>query len=277
MNTQQQLLLVVGLLLMLPSNATEQNDGSSAFPPNNVSVEKNAETSTNKNIATPKTAIAEKNTNPWGGGALPVKAEKQYPSNPPVAKNILQPAASVPMPVNVQPPYNTPSNFQQPNFQRSAPMPMAGNFPPTAFAPRNMGYQMPNTNFSNMSPFGNSFSPNSFFNNGAMPTPWSNAGGMNPWRNNNNSALPPFFSNPVNTGRKKAWGDIRHIWPDFYTDFTDEAWDKSVNAPYDMGRMPGGWRAPSLSSPDPVTVGDAVTNQFPPMLEEMGNMMNFAN
>ncbi len=271
MNTQQQLLLVVGLLLMLPSNAAEQNDGSSAFPPNDFSVEKNAEASTNKNTATPKTAIAEKNTNPWGDGALPMKAEKQYPPNPPVAKNTLQPAVSAPMAANVLPPYNIP-----PNFQRSAPMPMAGNFPSTGFQPRNMGYQMPNTSFSNMSPFGNSFSPNSFFNNGTMPTPWSNAGGVNPWRNNNNSALP-FFPNTVNTGRKKAWGDIRHIWPDFYTDFTDEAWDKSMNAPYDMGRMPGGWRAPSLSSPDPVTVGDAVTNQFPPMLEEMGNMMNFAN
>jgi hypothetical protein len=239
-------------------------------------VEKSAEATINKNAASSKTALAEKNTNPWGGGALPVKAEKQYPPNPPMAKNAMQPVASVPKTANVLPPYNNfPANFQQQNFQPSAPM--TGNFPTTAFPPRNMGYQMPNTNFSNMSPLGNSFSPNSFFNNGVMPTPWSNAGGMNPWRNNNNSVLPPFFPNTMNTGRKKAWGDIRHIWPDFYTDFTDEAWDKSMNAPYDMGRMPGGWRAPSLSSPDPVTVGDAVTNQFPPMLEEMGNMMNFAN
>lgn len=76
---------------------------------------------------------------------------------------------------------------------------------------------------------------------------------------------------------KNAWGDERHIWPDFYTNFTGDAWDKMVNAPFDVGRMPGGWRAPSLSTPDPVTVSDAVANQVPPILEEMGNMTNFTN
>jgi hypothetical protein len=87
----------------------------------------------------------------------------------------------------------------------------------------------------------------------------------------------PFSPNQRNSNEKKAWGDERNIWPDFYTDFTEEFWDQGSNAPYDMGRMPGGWRAPSLSSPDPVTVGDAVVNQFPPIMEEMGNMLNFSN
>jgi hypothetical protein len=76
---------------------------------------------------------------------------------------------------------------------------------------------------------------------------------------------------------KHAWGDERHIWPDFYTGATGDLWDKMINAPYDAGRMPGGWRAPSLSSPDPATVSDAVANQMPPIMEEMGNMTNFAN
>jgi hypothetical protein len=265
MNAQRPFLFVVGVLLALSSNAEEKNSTQNSFPPNDFSVEKSTEASTTKstgNIANTDSAISGKNTNPWGT-PISAKVEKQYP--PAVKKGMQVPVPSSVL--NVPPPYNRAANFQQPNVQ----------FPPTAFPPRNMGYQMPNTNFSNMSPFGNSFSPNSFFNNGTMPTPWSNTGGVYPWRNNNNSALPPFFPNTVNTGRKKAWGDIRHIWPDFYTDFTDEAWDKSMNAPYEMGRMPGGWRAPSLSSPDPVTVGVAVTNLFPPMLEEMGNMMNFAN
>ncbi len=77
--------------------------------------------------------------------------------------------------------------------------------------------------------------------------------------------------------KKHAWGDERHIWPDFYTKMTNDMWDSMINAPYDMGRMPGGWRAPSLSSPDPVTIGDAVTNQIPPMVEEMGNMADFSD
>ena len=76
---------------------------------------------------------------------------------------------------------------------------------------------------------------------------------------------------------KKAWGDKRNIWPDFYTGSTGDMWDSMMNAPFDMGRMPGGWRAPSLSTPDPVTVGDAVGNQIPPIVEEMGNMADFTN
>ena len=76
---------------------------------------------------------------------------------------------------------------------------------------------------------------------------------------------------------KHAWGTERNIWPDFYTDSTGDMWDEMINAPFKMGRMPGGWRAPSLSMPDPVTIGDAVTNQMPPMAEEAGNMMDISD
>jgi len=144
-----------------------------------------------------------------------------------------------------------------------------------AYPPKQMNYNTPNYQFSNMQPFGNGFSPTSMFNNNTFPTPWSNSNTWNPWSNGNNSQMP--FFNQQNNNKKKAWGDVRNIWPDFYTEFTEEMWDKSTNAPADMGRMPGGWKAPSLSSPDPVTVGDAVLNQFPPIMEEMGNMMNFSN
>ncbi|HPQ94067.1 MAG: hypothetical protein KDI44_14760 [Thiothrix sp.] len=75
----------------------------------------------------------------------------------------------------------------------------------------------------------------------------------------------------------RPWGDTRYIWPDFYTDFTGDFWDKMINAPSDMGYMPGGWRFPSFSSPDPVTIGDAVANQVPPILDESANFMNFTH
>ncbi len=76
---------------------------------------------------------------------------------------------------------------------------------------------------------------------------------------------------------KHAWGTERNIWSDFYTDSTSDVWDSMINAPFKMGRMPGGWRAPSLSMPDPITIGDAVTNQMPPMAEEAGNMMDISD
>jgi hypothetical protein len=99
-----------------------------------------------------------------------------------------------------------------------------------------------------------------------------------------NPALPRplnIVGKPAFPMRKKpekhAWGDERHIWPDFYTKGTNNMWDDMINAPFKMGRMPGGWRAPSLSMPDPVTIGDAVTNQIPPIMEEAGNMTDFTD
>lgn len=86
----------------------------------------------------------------------------------------------------------------------------------------------------------------------------------------------PFMPNTTNSNRKKAWGDKRNIWPDFYTNFTDEAWDEAMGGPRKLGRMPGGWRFPYISTPDPVTVSDAITNQFPPIAEEAGNMVDIS-
>lgn len=163
------------------------------------------------------------------------------------------------------------SPYAWPTSQRTQP---SNNFFPSFPVNGNpFNFSSPNMQASKMSPFGNSFSPSDNIAKN-MPTPWKNSSNWNPWSNGQNQNMP-FL--PKQNNKKKAWGPIRNIWPDFYTDFTEEAWDKSTNAPYDMGRMPGGWRAPSLSSPDPVTVGDAVLNQFPPMMEEMGNMMDFAN
>jgi hypothetical protein len=116
------------------------------------------------------------------------------------------------------------------------------------------------------------------------PRQWSNYPQTRPSPNSpvinttpNNSVTTHYPMRKKIKKEKHAWGDKRHIWPDFYTGFTEEAWDKMINAPYDAGRMPGGWRAPSLSTPDPVTVSDAVANQMPPIMEEMGNMTNFSN
>ena len=142
-------------------------------------------------------------------------------------------------------------------------------------------YRKNNNNFpfsNNMMPFGNSGKNNFFpFSNNNMPFN-NNSFGMpsNPMNNmfgkNRNM---PFFKQSKKK-RKKAWGTERNIWPDFYTDFTDEAWDTVTGGPRDLGEMPGGWRFPYISTPDPVTVSDAIVNQFPPIAEEAGNMANFS-
>ncbi len=134
---------------------------------------------------------------------------------------------------------------------------------------------------NNMMPFGNQNNGFNPFSNNSMP--FSNGNGMmpkNPMKNmfgsnNNNMSMPFFPSN--NKKRKKAWGTERNIWPDFYTDFTDEAWDTVMSGPRKLGTMPGGWRFPYISMPDPVTVSDAIANQFPPIAEEAGKMADFSD
>lgn len=140
-----------------------------------------------------------------------------------------------------------------------------------------------NNNFpfsNNMMPFGGSNNNLFPFSNNNMPFN-GNSFGMpnNPMNNmfgNTKNRNLPFF-NQSKKKRKKAWGTDRNIWPDFYTDFTDEAWDTAMSGPRDLGTMPGGWRFPYLSTPDPVTVSDAIVNQFPPIAEEAGKMADFSD
>ena len=161
--------------------------------------------------------------------------------------------------------------------------------------PRNRGNNsfpmqgFPNNSMGNMFPSNFGMGNNKMGNNNmpfSMPSgfpamPVGNNGSSNPmqgwnkgWSNMGNSI--PFMPQSTNTKKKKAWGDKRNIWPDFYTTFTDEAWDEMMGGPRKLGRMPGGWRFPYISTPDPVTVSDAITNQFPPIAEEAGNMMDIS-
>ena len=184
-----------------------------------------------------------------------------------------------PMPMMRAPQYN--NNFAQ---QRRPMQAMPFGSPNRNFRNAPQRYNNNNNSFPLMNslPFGNN-SSNSFnpFSNGNMPFSGNNLGGqnnpmINMFGNNSNRSIP-FFNNNTNSNRKKAWGDERNIWPDFYTDFTDDAWDTMMSGPRDLGRMPGGWRFPYISMPDPVTVSDAITNQFPPIAEEAGNMADFSD
>ena len=181
--------------------------------------------------------------------------------------------------------YMNRSPYPSAQIQRQR-IPIQNMQPPYPSSAGNKNQKFPFAN--NMMPFGNNRS-NSFnpFANSNMPFGNNSSNGFNPFSGNstnnpfnsmfgNNRSLP-FFGNSNNSKRKKAWGTERNIWPDFYTDFTDEAWDTMTGGPRDLGKMPGGWRFPYISTPDPVTVSDAITNQFPPIMEEGGNMMDFSD
>lgn len=72
-------------------------------------------------------------------------------------------------------------------------------------------------------------------------------------------------STPWSRGKKGKGGWMDRDW------FAD-SWDDMLNAPSDMGEMPGGWYAPSVSVPNPVDVGDEFGTAAEDMPTQMRNV-----
>ena len=51
-----------------------------------------------------------------------------------------------------------------------------------------------------------------------------------------------------------------------------DAWDDMLNAPSDMGELPGGFYAPSISTPNPVDVGDEFDRAARDLPDQMHNV-----
>lgn len=51
-----------------------------------------------------------------------------------------------------------------------------------------------------------------------------------------------------------------------------DAWDDMLNAPSDMGELPGGFNAPSVSVPNPVDVGDELDDAARDVPDQMRNV-----
>jgi hypothetical protein len=89
--------------------------------------------------------------------------------------------------------------------------------------------------------------------------PFGNSGGGSPFRGmpfmqSLDMSRPDSF-NPM---RPHVWGAGPQVWmnPTDPQDGMSQAWDDMMNAPARMGRVPPGWKAPSIDVPNPVDVGD---------------------
>ncbi len=148
-----------------------------------------------------------------------------------------------------------------------APMPRYGQMPyaPMPYANGPYGHPVPNPSMYAPRPYGNPM-PWGGNRNGfgrGMPfesnfTPWSRRfwneigdGGDNPFRNMDGWFRP---------------GDPK--------EGAAQMWDDMLNAPSEMGQMPGGWTAPSVSVPNPIDVGDEFSNAARDMPGEMRNQMD---
>jgi len=273
----------VALFAICSITSVSANTNGYVFPPANAMGEINGTTTNTTNngyVYPPQTPTQSNRMNRMPQAPRFNNSQRAYPQQP----------GFVPNRNNRAPSYNQyPRRTMPQAVPRSMPRAMPQYAPRQAYRgqkqyPSYPYYRKNNNIFpfsNNMMPFGNSGKNNFFpFSSNNMPFN-NNSFGMpgNPMNNmfsNNKNGNLPFF-NQRKKKRKKAWGTERNIWPDFYTDFTDEAWDTVTGGPRDLGKMPGGWRFPYISTPDPVTVSDAIVNQFPPIAEEAGNMADFSD
>ena len=65
----------------------------------------------------------------------------------------------------------------------------------------------------------------------------------------------PDSFNPM---RPRVWGAGPQVWlnPTDPKEGMSQAWDDMMNAPHRMGRVPPGWKAPTIDIPNPIDVGD---------------------
>jgi hypothetical protein len=165
-----------------------------------------------------------------------------------------------------------------PGYQNYPPQGAQGYGPNTDLTP---GYRPPNYRNRNYGG-GPSFS-GPWNNSRGNSMPWSsNRGGSTPWSNNRGSSMP-WSSNRGSSnrgssmpwdnrrgGRNMPWDSGRGGWMD--KDRFANRWDDMLNAPSDMGELPGGYTAPSISAPNPVDVGDEFQDAARDAPDQMRNV-----
>ncbi len=166
-------------------------------------------------------------------------------------------------------PANNQNYFNRSPWSNTMPIPWNNN------GGNGSGFNMPwNNNGSNGNGFSmpwnsnnggsNSFFPRGFNNGSNNGFPGGNFNG--PWNNGSNAF--PQVKGPWNNGWGPApWSSQR--WqndpmgsPSKWINFNDpkegvaEMWEDAIKGPHRLGKMPGGWKAPSISVPNPVDVTD---------------------
>ena len=119
-----------------------------------------------------------------------------------------------------------------------------------------------NRGYNNRGGFGEQFWPGqgSVYDD-VLPAngPWNRSWGRAPWNRNYDDMW----------GRKggpQAWFD-----PTDPKESMAQAWEDMLVTPNGLGTMPGGWKAPSISVPNPIDVGDEFKDVARDMPDEMQN------
>ena len=237
-------------------------------------------------------------------GSLSFSAQAQQQGYAPYPAQVAPVQAPPAMPAQ-RPAYGYPYRGNAPApYQGNTPAPYRGNAPAPYYGNR-----------SNRTPWSGNNMPWSGNRSGNMPwggnnMPWSgNRSGNMPWGGNRSGSMPwggnrtpwggnrsrkgfgrgmPFESN-FTPWSERFWDDLgdggRNPFKDMdeWVDPNDpregmgDMWDDLLNAPSDMGRMPGGWTAPSVSVPNPVDVQEEFEDAAKDMPDEMRTQMDNIN
>lgn len=167
-------------------------------------------------------------------------------------------------------PYNSYGNPYANNYSsyQYAPRPSTQNNPWSA-----NGYnQVPYPSNYRSAPYrsspwqNNNFKRNMPWNNSRFSNPMPRSNFSGPWNGRNNGI--PVIRGPWTTDNwgpapwsKKRWdndpiGDPVKWFKEGPKEGSALMWEDLINAPNKMGKMPGGWTAPSISVPNPVDVGE---------------------
>jgi len=167
-------------------------------------------------------------------------------------------AAEVPYSSQAAPPgYNSGYPYNQQGYG-GMPGNLTPGYIPPSYGGRNYGRRGSGPGFSGPWDSGRGGSGPGFSGpwdsgRGGSSMPWgSKRGSSMPWDSKRGGRSMPWDSG--RGGRNLPWDSGRGGWMD--KDKFADRWDDMLNAPSDMGEMPGGFTAPSVSAPNPVDVGD---------------------
>ena len=110
-------------------------------------------------------------------------------------------------------------------------------------------------------------------NSSGFSGPWNNSGSgfSGPWNNRGSNSGPWNNGGWGNGGRNPFGPRSPDQWMNPNKNDMSNNWDDMLNAPSRMGRMPGGWNAPSVSVPNPIDVGDEFNDAARDMPDQMDN------
>jgi len=224
------------------------------------------------------------------------------PAQAPVRAQMPYAAPSQAMPYRQMPysAYRSPYSYSTP--YRGAPMPYYGN--PYSYTPRPANRPVPTPLPSNRAPVAGNRAPlagnrapvagnraPSAGNRAPLPgnrAPWGR--GPSPWqRKGFGRGLPidmegnyiPWssrFWNELGEGGRNPMDDMGDwIDPREPREGMAEMWDDMLNAPHDLGRMPGGWTAPSVVVPNPLDVQREFEDTAKDLPDEVRTQMDNIN